>query len=263
MTIHVRQELPAAEPRGTVLCVHGFPESSYMWRDLLGSLATAGWRALAPDLPGYGDSPYEGDGSWAAQVAALERVWAEHAAEPVVLVVHDWGGIIGLRWALEHPGRVRALVISDTGYFPDGRWHDMAKTLRTPGEGEQLIAQFSETLLAQVLGSVSTGIGPDSACEYAKAFASEDGRRGALELYRSGEFSEIDDGCLGRLDVPALVLWGESDPFAPLGGAHRFVRELPDAELVVVPGSGHFVYEDDPAACAAAITAFLDRRLPR
>ena len=54
-------------------------------------------------------------------------------------VVHDWGGLIGLRWACEQPAAVQALVISSTGFFPDGKWHGMAKALRTPGEGEALV----------------------------------------------------------------------------------------------------------------------------
>lgn len=262
MAIHLREVHPDGPSRGTVLCVHGFPETSYMWRALLDDLGAASWHAVAPDLPGYGESPYEGDGSWEAQVAALDRVWSEHDLGPVVLVVHDWGGIIGLRWALQRPEAIRALVISDTGFFPDGQWHDFAQVLRTPGEGETFIAQWNQTMLGQILSSVSTGITEDAVAEYARALDTDDGRKGVLELYRSGDFDKIEDGCLAQLTAPALVLWGASDPFAPVGGAHRFVSELPDAELVVVEGAGHFVYEDDPAACGAAVNAFLDQRFP-
>jgi haloalkane dehalogenase len=262
MAIHLREVHPDGTPRGTVLCVHGFPETSYMWRELLDGVVAAGWRGAAPDLPGYGDSPYEGDGSWETHVAALDRVWSENDLGPVVLVVHDWGGLIGLRWALQRPEAIQALVISDTGFFPDGQWHDFAQVLRTPDEGEAFIAQWNGTMLGQLLSSVSTGITEAAVAEYAKALDTNEGRRGVLELYRSGDFDKIEDGCLARLTAPALVLWGESDPFAPLGGAHRFVRELPDAELVVVEGAGHFVYEDDPAACSAAVNAFLDARFP-
>ena len=58
---------------------------------------------------------------------------------PVALVTHDWGVLIGLRWACDHPGAVSALVISDGGFFADRRWHDLANVMRTPGEGEKLI----------------------------------------------------------------------------------------------------------------------------
>jgi haloalkane dehalogenase len=78
-------------------------------------------------------------------------------------------------------------------------------------------------------------------------------------MYRSGDFSKLEDYDLAALGVPTLLLWGESDEFAPVAGAHRFQRELPDTELVVVEGARHFVWEDAPAESAAALTGFLAR----
>ena len=59
--------------------------------------------------------------------------------------------------------------------------------------------------------------------------------------------------------MPVLLLWGESDEFAPLAGAHRFERELPDTELVVIEGAGHFVWDEQPRLCAGALRSFLER----
>jgi haloalkane dehalogenase len=96
--------------------------------------------------------------------------------------------------------------------------------------------------------------------EYFKAFESEAGRRGALELYRSGDFDELKpyQERLEQLGAPALILWGENDAFAPVAAAHRFHRELPDSQLVTLD-AGHFVYEDQPERCAQEIVDFLDR----
>ena len=82
-----------------MLLVHGYPESSYMWLRVLATLADAGWRALAPDLPGYGDSEPAGvgSGSWERHVEALERFVRELDPGPLALVTHDWGVMIGLR----------------------------------------------------------------------------------------------------------------------------------------------------------------------
>ena len=85
------------------LCLHGFPETSYMWRDVLEALADSGRRALAPDLPGFGNSPPDPPGTWERQTKAVERFRNEVGLERIALVVHDWGGLIGLRWACEHP----------------------------------------------------------------------------------------------------------------------------------------------------------------
>jgi haloalkane dehalogenase len=78
-------------------------------------------------------------------------------------------------------------------------------------------------------------------------------------MYRSGDFSKLERFDLAGLGVPALLVWGEDDEFAPVAGAHRFERELPDTELVVVEGARHFVWEDAPDECAAALTGFLAR----
>src|SRR3954454_12924574 len=118
-----REAGEAGAPPG--LLVHGYPESSYMWRHAMEALAGAGWRALAPDLPGYGDSEPDPPGTWERHIDGLERFVAELELGPAALVTHDWGVPIGLRWACDHPGAVKALVISDGGFFSDRRWHDL------------------------------------------------------------------------------------------------------------------------------------------
>ena len=259
--LHHREAGSPGDP--AVLLVHGYPESSYMWRDLLPVLADAGLHALAPDLAGYGDSPLDGPGTWERHVADLEGFRERHELDRVALVVHDWGGLIGLRWACEHPEAVSALVISNTGFFPDGKWHGMAKVLRTPGDGEQAVDGMTEEGLGQLLGSVSRAIDAAAVAEYFKAFSDSTRRRGQLELYRSGDFEKLApyNGALARLGVPVLVLWGEDDPFAPVAGAHRLHREIPGSELVVIEGGGHFAPEDAPERYASELLRFLSAAL--
>src|SRR5688572_33003321 len=103
--IAYREVLPDAwEDGGPVaLAVHGYPTSSYLWRSVLPKLAAAGYRAVAPDLPGFGDSPADLPGTWERQIGHLERFRQALGIERVALLVHDWGGLIGLRWACDHP----------------------------------------------------------------------------------------------------------------------------------------------------------------
>ena len=252
-----RESGPADAP--VVLFLHGFPQSSFMWSDVMPAAADAGWRALAPDFAGYGDSEPDPPATWERHIESLERFRRELGIDGCVLVVHDWGGLVGLRWACEHPGAVRALVISSTGFFPNGKWHGMAKALREPGTGEQLVAGIDRDGFAALMQQSSSGMSDEAIAEYWKAYGDETRRRGQLELYRSGDFSKLEGYDLAGLGVPTLLLWGEDDEFAPLAGAHRFQRELPDTELVVVGGARHFVWEDAPAECSAALTAFLAR----
>ena len=159
------------------------------------------------------------------------------------------------------PGRFSlwAVVASNTGFFADGRWHGMGEAMRTPGQGEQLVDGMTRENFGAMLASVSTGIGERAADHYFNAFADETRRRGQLELYRSGDFSKLEayEGRLAALGVPFLALWGEDDPFAPVAGAHRFAAEIPGARVQVVPGSGHFVYEDAPQEASEALADFL------
>jgi haloalkane dehalogenase len=252
-----REAGPADGP--VALMVHGFPESSYMWRHALTAVADAGWRGVAPDLAGFGDSAVDPPGTWERQLEALERFRAMLAVERCVPVVHDWGGLIGLRWACEHPDAVTALVISSTGFFPDGKWHGMAQAMRTPEVGEQAIAGLDRNGFAGLLRSTFSGFDEDELDEYWKGLADEARRRNALELYRSGDFEKLAGYRLADLNVPVLLLWGADDEFAPIAGAHRFQRELPDTELVAIEGAGHFVWDEQPERCCAALTTFLER----
>ncbi len=258
--IAYREAVPAqASELVPALCLHGFPESSYMWRYVIAALADSGRRGIAPDLPGFGDSPPDPPGTWERQVEAVERLRVALGLERVALVLHDWGGLIGLRWACEHPDAVAALVVSNTGFFADGKWHGMARAMRTPGEGEQLVSAITKDGFAHMLGAVSRGIDATVAAEYWKTFETPGGRQGVLELYRSGDFEKLEpyEGQLSRLGVPTLVLWGENDLFAPVAGAYRFQREIPDAKVVVLEGAGHFVYADEPLRCAGEVAEFL------
>lgn len=254
----------AGEPGAPVaLLIHGYPESSYMWRGVLDAVAAAGWRAVAPDLPGFGDSPPDPPGTWERHVEALARFHHELALGPVALVVHDWGGLIGLRWACDHADAVRALVIAGSGFFPDGKWHGMARTLRTEGEGEALMEATTRELLGATLAAVSTGIDAAAADECWKCLADPERRADKLALYRSGDFGKLApyEGRLAGLGVPVKLIWGAGDEFAPVAGAHRFLRELPHAELAVIEDAGHFAPEDAPGRFGDELAGFL-RSLP-
>jgi haloalkane dehalogenase len=260
MTLAHREEGPADGP--VALLLHGYPESSYMWRDLMPELERIGVRAVAPDLAGFGDSPPDPPGTWERHVASIEEFRASIGLERVALVVHDWGGLIGLAWACEHPEAVGSLVISGTGFFPDGKWHGMGQVMRTEGEGEQLMENLDRAGFGGMIGSVSSGIEDDALDEYWRAYDGAERRRAHLDFYRSMDFEKLAryDGQLAALGAPALLLWGADDPFAPVAAAQRFQRELPDAELVAVDGAGHFVFEDAPGEAARAVTDFLARR---
>jgi haloalkane dehalogenase len=244
-----------------VLCLHGWPQSSYMWRHLLPARGSAGRTALAPDLPGFGDSAPDPPGTWGRHVEAIERFRRHVGLDRVVLVVHDTGGAIGLRWACDHPDAVAGLVITNTGFFPDYEWHEIAKTMRTPMQGEALVDSLSRDGLATLLQESSTGIDQRAVDEYWKIFSTAGGRRSMLELYRSFDLDELRpyEGRLAAFGVPALILWGQQDDYLPSDYASRFASEIPGAELVLLDGTRHFLFEDEPERCAQEVIDFLRR----
>jgi haloalkane dehalogenase len=167
--------------------------------------------------------------------------------------------MISLRWAFDHDIELSALVVSNTGFFPDGDWFGVSKALRTEGQGEALIDSMSRDGLAAILGQMGSGFDDRAVDEYWKAHTTEARRRGILELYRSGDLEKLEPykGRLAKLGVPTLVLWGENDDYAPVSNAQRFGEEIPGARLVILEDAGHFVWEDEPQRCAREVVSFL------
>ena len=257
MKLAHREEGPADGP--VALLLHGYPESSYMWRHVLEALAAEGWRAIAPDLLGFGDSESDPPHTWERHVESIEEFRSKLELERVALVMHDWGGLIGLWWACEHPEAVTALVISASGFFPDGKWHGVAQAARTPGTGEEMVEGMTREGFEALLRQNGSGFDDAAFGEYWKCFGDPARRHGQLDFWRSADFDKLErfDGRLAELALPTLLLWGETDPFAFVSSAHRFKREIPGAELVMVEGAGHFVIEDEPERCAREIAGFL------
>ena len=247
-----------AEAREPVLLIHGFPESSLMWEPLMTSLAAGGRRCVAPDLYGLGESTDAGPATFERNLEALARFHRDLGLGRVALVVHDWGGFVGLAWASEHPADAAALVISDTGFFSDGRWHGLAEAIRGP-QGEEIVAALDRDGFAALLRSAGADLDAAKIDAYWRPFEDGRGQRATLDFYRSMDFSKLApyEPGLKALDVPALLLWGARDEFAPLASAKRFARELRQAELVVVEGAGHFVFDEEPDSCMREVGAFL------
>jgi haloalkane dehalogenase len=254
-----REAGPDASSAGPpVLLLHGFPESSRMWVGAMEALAQAGRRCIAPDLYCLGDSADPGPATFERNLEALTAFHAQLGLGRVALVVHDWGGFVGLAWACEHPDLVEALAISDTGFFHDGRWHGMAEAVRSDA-GEELVTALNQDGFAALLRTDGARFSDEDIDAYWKPFAEGRGREATLEFYRSMDFEKLApyEGRLGALGVPTLLLWGAEDKFAPIGGARRFQREIPGAELVAIDGAGHFVFETEPERCASELVRFL------
>jgi haloalkane dehalogenase len=230
-----------------VLYLHGFPTSGYLWRKVMREVSQ-GFMTIAPDLPGFGDSDLmEGHHGWRELKDWIDAFVDALGIAPVHLSVHDWGGLIGMPWFCEHPGKVRSLLISDTSFSSRDRWHALATEWRKPEVGEELLGSMTREGFGSMLAvTVSKPLDEDSAAEYFKCVATPERRAAKLQMYRSLDFpmfepymDEFPKIAMGK----SRIIWGGADMFVPLKTAHR-LSDLLSAELTVLEQANHFLQED-------------------
>jgi pimeloyl-ACP methyl ester carboxylesterase len=223
---------------------------------------------IAPDLPGHGDSELGGrEGTWEEMEEFVEKFAAVLELGRFDLALHDWGGLIGFRWLFDHPSRLRnlrRLIVGNTGFFyaDNSAWHSLAKIWRTRGEGEAWMDAVTFEAFQGVLRAACAKMADDAIAEYWKTFSTHERRTARLALYRSGDFEKIKpyDGKLATITSPALIVWGENDPFIPALAGHRFKHEIPDSRLHMLHDAGHFLWEDTPEKTVALVREFLLQR---
>ena len=213
-----REARPDGEPTGdAVVCLHGFPESSHMWSGLLEALADTGRPALAPDLYALGDSAQFGPATFENSLARFAEWIEQRQLGRVAIVVHDWGGFVGLAWACDHPDRVAALVISDAGFFADGKWHGMADAMRSD-QGEALVGGLERDGFGAMLNAGGQVFDDAAIDAYWAPFADNGrGQRATLEFYRSMDFEKLKpwQGKLAELGAPDPAAVGRRGPVRP------------------------------------------------
>jgi pimeloyl-ACP methyl ester carboxylesterase len=229
------------------LYLHGVPTNSDDW---LGFLARTG--GLAPDLPGFGRTGKPGhyDYSIGGYERFLEQFLTLVGVLRVKLIVHDWGSV-GLAWAQRHPERVERLVlINAVPLLPGIQWSRLARIWRTPLLGELAMGSTTRRVIRHVTrdSNVASGPLPDSMLDSIFDHFDQGTQRATLRLYRSAsEETLLRAGARqSDLDMPALVVWGERDPYLPVQFAQQYASLLPRAELVTLPDAGHWPWLDRP-----------------
>lgn len=272
-------EGPRAAP--PVVMVHGNPSWSYYYRKLVLALRNS-HRCIVPDHVGMGLSDKPGDAADASprydytlksRIDDLDAL-LEHAGvrEKVTLVVHDWGGMIGLGWALRHPERVARLVILNTGAFPLPASKKMPWQLslgRDSKLGALMIRGFNAfSGLASYVG-VERRMPAEVRRAYVAPYDSWANRIATLRFVQDiplspGDkaWSIVEEG--GRrlhelADRPAILLWGMKDFVFDKHFLQGFRERLPRAQVHEFPEAGHYVLEDEAARIVPLVRDFLAR----
>jgi pimeloyl-ACP methyl ester carboxylesterase len=240
-----------------VVFVHGNPTHSEDWLPFLSRIEAP---AIAPDLPGWGlsERPRAFDYSMHGLAVFLERFLAELGIEEHSLVVHDWG-VVGLIAAQRQPQRVARLVAINVVPLMDGyRWHWAARIWRTSVAGELFNLAATRTGLALALRQARADRRPMPAEFVDMVWRGY--RRGTarpvLDLYRSAdpELLAAAGARLERLECPALILWGERDPFLPATFGRRYAERLPAGQYAGLPDAGHWPWVDRPESVEQVLT---------
>jgi pimeloyl-ACP methyl ester carboxylesterase len=254
------------DAREAVVFVHGNPGSSTDWVGLLDAAGEIG-RAVALDMPGFGQADKPRDFSY--QVASyadfLQDALTELGIDRVHLVVHDFGGPFGLLWGLQHSSAWASVVLIDIGVLPGYRWHAMARRWRTPVLGELLQAWIPRSAWRRSMQKSNPRGLPGDFVEKMYDDYDRGTRRAVLALYRATPDPEQAASTLGpalaELRKPALVVWGAKDPFAGVEFAERQRDFFDVQDVVILPESGHWPFQDDPVPVEQAVVGFLRRQL--
>ena len=250
-----------------VLLLHGEPSWSFLYRKMVPPLAAAGLRPVAPDLVGFGRSDKPGDQdayTYATHVAWMRGFVEALDLQDATLFGQDWGGLIGLRVAVELPDRFARIVAGNTG-LPDGR-HRL-------GEAFQQWKAFSQRVPELPVGFIVKtgcvrGLSDELVAAYDAPFPTEAHKAGARKFPLLVPDSVDDPGAvanrsawdqLARWEKPFHCCFSDSDPITR--GADEPFRELipgaREAKHATIANAGHFLQEDAGEDVAAAILDFL------
>jgi haloalkane dehalogenase len=248
-----------------ILLLHGEPTWGYLYRKLIPTLSARG-RVVAPDLPGFGRSDKPTDPGWYsydAHVRALERLVCDQLdLRRATLVVHDWGGAIGLRLAVEHPDRVDRLVVLNTGVGarpPSAEWLRFQAFMRRVG------TEIVPGRLVRI--SCATELPDEAEAAYDAPFPVPESKVGVVAFPELVPTSPDHPSAAAMLAVrdalrewerPALVLFSDSDPIFSPAHAERMAALIPGAgPAEIVAGAGHFLQEDRGGEIAERIAGWL------
>ena len=248
--------------RSAVVHVHGSPGSSRDWDALLSATGKYA-RSVAFDVSGYGQSDESARHVQSTPGVAryVQGVLDRLGIRKAVLVVHDFGGQWGLQWASEHPDVLTGAVLIAGGVLIDYIPHTFAVVWATPGAGEaQMASTTREDFRYQIQSNTPRRL-PEEFVDRMYDDYDRATRCAALRYYRSASqnlnASREQAAALREHNRPALVIWGEQDPYIPPEQAERQREAFPEARVEIFPDSGHWPFVDNAERTRALVVPFL------
>jgi haloalkane dehalogenase len=282
-TAAVRGSTIAYVDEGTgpiVLFLHGNPTSSYLWRNIIPYVVTAGYRAVAPDLIGMGDSGKPKIGyTFDEHAAYLDAFIETTGLKNITLVIHDWGSALGMRYARLNPDNVRALAFMEAiippafpvpSYEAMGEIGEMFRALRTEGVGEDMILTknfFVEEVLSK--RGVVRGLTEQEMEYYRAPYPTPESRLPTLqwprELPIAGHPKATHDAIIANgawligSEIPKLYFYVTPGALNPEPVVQWVVANVPNLETRFLGRGAHYLQEDHPHEIGAGIADWLRR----
>jgi len=255
-----------------ILLPHGYPSSSYAYRDFMPALADR-WRLVAPDFPGqgYSDTPDDFDFSFDGYARFLNRFVDVMSMDRFAIYLHDYGSQIGLRLAMAAPERITALIIQNGDIYEDAlgpKYEGLKAYFANPtpegrGKLEAAVSEegFRDEFLNDVRGELKALIPPDL-WKLHWSLTTPKRREIAVRLMEglkeNLEWFPRYQAYLRDHQPPTLIVWGPQDGYMPAASAQAYLRDLPNAELHLLDG-GHWLLETCLEEVVDLVRDFLGR----
>ncbi|MEE9299711.1 MAG: alpha/beta hydrolase [Alphaproteobacteria bacterium] len=244
-----------------VILLHGIPTWSFLYREVIPLLAPHA-RAIAPDFLGHGYSDRRDrfDRSLMAQTAMILRLMDALGLDKATIAGHDTGGGVALIMAIEHPERVKRLVLSNVVAYDSWPIDDMID-LGNPTWKSKPAAEIAEFVRAGLPDGVhnKARLTDEFLHGIVAPYSDEEGKisliRNASALNTNHTMALVDRH--KNITAPTLVLWGVRDPWQTIADGEQLANEIPNARLMRLEDCSHWLQQDDPKAYAEAIAAFL------
>ena len=254
---------------GTIVCVHGNPTWSFLWRSVLQQLGDR-YRVIAVDQLGMGFSQRTGLRRYADRVRDLNDVInALEISGPIIIAGHDWGGAVSMGWAVENPGRLRAMVLCNTGIaVPAGRKAPALIRLAAAGPITSLVGHRTRAFVDGTLGLSWSRLPPATREGLRAPYRKAANRRAIAQFVADVPFSATHPSAaaitavasrLHEVTAPVLLAWGAADPVFDDSFALDLAQRMSHADRHRYPGIGHLALEETNVA--GTIDAWLHDRL--
>lgn len=268
-TVHFQTFGDASAP--TLLLIHGFTASAYVWKTVAPALAAEGFHVVAVDLIGFGysDKPAWFDYKITSQARMISRFMDRLGIGRATVVGSSYGGAIALTLALDYSERVEKLVLVDAVINDEATNHPIMKLAKIPGVGEVITPFLIDSkafMKLRMQGTLAPAnhhlITKDRIESVIRPLHAKDGHNAVLQAGRNWDANRIEaDAHL--VNQPTLIVWGEEDGVIPIHNGETLYNSILNSRLVVLKNCGHVPQEEKPELFTALVSGFCRDRKGR